>query len=69
MNNGSKYLAAAIVFATLVLACLYRYEFIGNGSVRNDRWTGRSEIECSGEGWKTPDECHASPSQRYEKIE
>lgn len=57
MEKAIKYLAASIGLATIVLACLYRYEFDRAGTVRNDRWTGRSEMECSGNGWMTYHEC------------
>lgn len=68
MDKGLKYLAGAIVFAAVVYAFVGRYQFAGNGMVRNDRWTGRSEIECLGQGWKTPDECSSDTAKRYERT-
>lgn len=57
MRNGIYVLAAAIIFATTVLAVMLRYEVVANGAVRHDRWTGRVEMQCSEGGWLNQDEC------------
>lgn len=62
MDKGMKYLALAIVLAAAAVAVTYRYEFSGNGGIRSDRLTGKTETECGlrGEhGWKTMAECDA----------
>lgn len=70
MDIALKYLAAAIIFATLALAVLFRYEFVHSGTMRNDRWTGRSEVQCSGDGWMTDHECEVLRNrQRYVPIQ
>ncbi len=69
MEKAIKYLAAAIVFATLVLAWLYRYDFERSGTIRNDRWTGRSEVQCDNK-WMTDHECTVSRNMdRYEPVQ
>lgn len=59
-----KFLAGAIVTATVVSAVLFRYEFSANGSIRNDRWTGAVEVNCGVDGWTTHEECLAIATAR-----
>ncbi len=52
MRNSTIYLALAIVFATIIFAILFRYEYLGPGGsfvFRVDRWTGCVERWSSNE--------------------
>ncbi|MDW3683213.1 hypothetical protein RA280_15925 [Cupriavidus sp. CV2] len=71
-SEKMKYLAAAIVFAVIVLAVMFRYEYQDRGSFRVNRWTGTVETICMSRGeyvWLSEAECRqASLDDEVDRV-
>lgn len=65
-----KYLAGAIVFAALLFAVLFRYDYQQAGLFRIDRWTGERTQHCSVDGdesWLSEAECFEAMSAKHRR--
>jgi len=62
MTRGPLLISAAILVATYWVASLFRYEYLPNGLLRTDRWTGEREVRCgaAGVGWASLKDCQAA---------